>query len=75
MVMSVAEIIAQLKQLTPEELRQVKAAAPWSWRYDGPVFSFVDGTSFAIMVARGLTAALTADLRFATAGFVPLGVA
>jgi len=52
-----------------------QAGMAWFRRYDDQDFSFVDCTSFAIMAARGIAEALTADRHFATAGFVPLGVA
>jgi len=49
------------------------AALTWFRRYDDQDFSFVDCPSLAIMHERALSAALTADLHFATAGFTPLG--
>ena len=48
-------------------------ALRWFRRFDDQRFSFVDCSSFAIMEARDLTEALTADRHFATAGFTPLG--
>ncbi|MCC7492862.1 MAG: type II toxin-antitoxin system VapC family toxin [Fimbriimonadaceae bacterium] len=48
-------------------------ALTWFRRFDDQRFSMVDCTSFAIMTARGIREALTADRHFATAGFVPLG--
>ncbi|MCC7491788.1 MAG: PIN domain-containing protein [Fimbriimonadaceae bacterium] len=44
-------------------------------RYADQRFSFTDCTSFALMQARGVSEALTADTHFAIAGFVPLGAA
>ncbi len=62
-LLAVAEVDAPLWQ----------SALAWFRRFDDQRFSFVDCTSFAIMEARGLTDALTADRHFATAGFTPLG--
>ncbi|MCC7492860.1 MAG: type II toxin-antitoxin system VapC family toxin [Fimbriimonadaceae bacterium] len=50
-------------------------ARAWFRRFDDQRFSMVECTSFAIMAARGIREALTADQHFATAGFVPLGAA
>ncbi|MCC7492858.1 MAG: PIN domain-containing protein [Fimbriimonadaceae bacterium] len=61
--------------LVHDDPRLWQDAVAWFRRFDDQRFSMVDCTSFAIMAARGIGEALTADHHFATAGFVPLGAA
>jgi len=66
------DALVRSPRIAVEHAAEAVEADAWSWlrRHREREYSFVDGTSFAIMRRRRLTAALAFDGDFAAAGFV-----
>jgi predicted nucleic acid-binding protein len=68
------EALSRSPRVAIEHVAEGLEAEAWSWlrRHRDREYSFVDGTSFAIMRRRRLTQALAFDGDFTAAGFVEL---
>jgi predicted nucleic acid-binding protein len=68
------DFAARSPRLTTLRVDEATELEAWNWlrRHDERVYSFVDGTSFAVMRRLRLFEALAFDSDFAAAGFVEL---
>jgi predicted nucleic acid-binding protein len=68
------ETLTSAKRLVVHRITEEQEAAAWEWlrRHDEREYSYVDATSFRVMLDRRLREALAFDQDFAAAGFVEI---